>query len=212
MNSTARTQTTQTIPTTTSTKARKTWTLLAAGALAVSGGLLVNPGAASASPTPHQAEQAAAAESAEPTEAVAEAASSADAAQAFRDKWEGSYIDVDGYYGAQCWDLVAQYAIDNGLPALATGDGAAAGIFENYDTNGNAQYWEKHVNSTTDPDSVPKAGDVLVWDRSWGGGYGHTAVVLEADWNNVTVLEQNPGAANVSTYDYSGVMGWLSMK
>lgn len=210
MNSTARTKTTQTI--TTSKTTAKAWTLLAAGALAVSGGLVAAPGAASASATPHHAEQSAATESAAPTEEVAQAASSADAAQAFRDKWEGSYIDVDGYYGAQCWDLVAQYAIDNGLPALATGDGAAAGIFENYDTNGNAQYWEKHVNSTTDPDSVPKAGDVLVWDRSWGGGYGHTAVVLEADWNNVTVLEQNPGAANVSTYDYSGVMGWLSMK
>lgn len=135
------------------------------------------------------------------------------AASAFQDKWEGKYIDVDGYYGAQCWDLAARYSLDIGLPAVATGDGAAAGIYENFNTNGNASHYNRHPQSTTDPNSVPRPGDIIVWNRNMGGGYGHVAVVLKANWDTVTVLEQNPGAAHVTTYkNYANVLGWLRPK
>lgn len=141
------------------------------------------------------------------------AADGAAAAEAFQKKWTGSYIDVDGYYGAQCWDLAARYSLDIGLPAVATGDGAAAGIYENFNSNGNASHYNRHPQSETDPDSVPKPGDIIVWNRNMGGGYGHVAVVLKANWDTVTVLEQNPGAAHVTTYpNYANVLGWLRPK
>ncbi|MFW6773263.1 CHAP domain-containing protein [Nocardioides sp. CPCC 205120] len=138
------------------------------------------------------------------------AARAAAAAQAFRNAYVGRAVDVDGYYGAQCWDLAARFTLDNGIGTVYTGGNTgAANAYLLYGSNGNARAFERHANVSTDPSSVPRAGDLLVWDTSWGGGYGHIAIVLSANWNTVTVLQQNPGAANVATYDYRGVMGWL---
>jgi hypothetical protein len=63
------------------------------------------------------------------------------------------------------------------------------------------------------PVNYPSAGDVLVWGSSWGGGAGHTAVVLAANVSQVVVFEQNNPDHSppvVATHDYSGVLGWLS--
>lgn len=135
------------------------------------------------------------------------------AAKDFQEKWEGKHIDVDGAYGAQCWDLAAQYSQDLGLGEIKTGNGAAKDIYEQYETNGNAQNYDRIANSTSDKNSYPRAGDVIVWDGGMGDGYGHVAVVLKADFNHITVLEQNPGDAHVKTYDgYDNVEGWLRPK
>jgi hypothetical protein len=38
---------------------------------------------------------------------------------------------------------------------------------------------------------VPKHGDLLVWGSSWGGGYGHVAVIDKVSGGTLTVVEQN---------------------
>jgi len=44
----------------------------------------------------------------------------------------------------------------------------------------------KNVAST-----LAQPGDVFVYGSHWGGGYGHTGIVLSATLNSITVLEQN---------------------
>lgn len=130
--------------------------------------------------------------------------------------YAGKKVDTDNAYGAQCWDLANKFAVDNGLGMLRTGDGTAAGIYENYWSNGNSTNYTRIANASN---ILPKPGDHLVWDRSWGGGAGHVAVVVRADWNTVTVLEQNApagSATRVHTYSWDAIdtdiQGWLHAK
>ena len=65
------------------------------------------------------------------------------------------------------------------------------------------------------PTNYPEPGAVLVWGPSWGGGDGHTAVVVSANRNFVAVFEQNDPvgfAPTVATHTYDGVAGWLAPK
>ena len=63
------------------------------------------------------------------------------------------------------------------------------------------------------PSNFPQPGAIIVWGGSWGGGYGHTAVVLAANVNHVVTFEQNDPTGSpplVATHNYSGVIGWIS--
>jgi surface antigen len=63
------------------------------------------------------------------------------------------------------------------------------------------------------PLNAPQPGAVVCWDGTWGGGFGHTAVVVAANRNYVVVFEQNNpiGAAPVvNTHGYTDVLGWIS--
>ena len=62
------------------------------------------------------------------------------------------------------------------------------------------------------PNNFPPAGAIVCWDGSWGGGYGHTAIVVAATPLLLAVFEQNdPDGAPpvVATHSYDGVAGWL---
>lgn len=66
--------------------------------------------------------------------------------------------------------------------------------------------------------AYPQAGDVIVWNATAGGGYGHIAVVIGSskEDDSFTVIEQNNplgGACRVYTYkNWNGVIGWLRPK
>ncbi len=65
------------------------------------------------------------------------------------------------------------------------------------------------------PTNFPSPGDVVVWDGTWGNGYGHTAVAATANANSLTVFEQNDplgSPCHEGTHDYRGVMGWIHPK
>ncbi len=61
----------------------------------------------------------------------------------------------------------------------------------------------------------PVTGDIITWNKTWGGGFGHIAIIDSVDKvaNTFTVLEQNNPLHNpprVHTYtSWSGVIGWL---
>lgn len=71
-----------------------------------------------------------------------------------------------------------------------------------------------YVKIKNTPSGVPMFGDVITWNSNLGGGFGHTAVVISADLNKVTVFEQNtnPKAPHVATYNYNNVIGWFRPK
>ncbi|WP_145454834.1 SH3 domain-containing protein [Staphylococcus pettenkoferi] len=86
------------------------------------------------------------------------------------------------YYG-QCFDLANVYwakLFGHGL----RGTGAADIPFQNDFTN------EAHVYNNTQS-FLAKPGDVVVFPRTFGGGYDHVAIVISATLNAITVIEQN---------------------
>lgn len=93
------------------------------------------------------------------------------------------------YYG-QCFDLANVYwakLFGHGL----RGTGAADIPFQNDFTN------EAHVYNNTQS-FLAKPGDVVVFPRTFGGGYGHVAVVISATLNAITVIEQNWNGGGLS--------------
>lgn len=137
------------------------------------------------------------------------------------DQWidinsRGIHIDEDGYYGAQCWDVVARYAREVvGCPSFPTGSGGAEGLFRIF-ADPIPQYFDRIANNPNDATQLPRKGDVIVWQASFSPPYGHTALVISADAGGVRVLEQNgnnPGGnAYQITRNFVGVSGWLRPK
>ncbi len=104
-------------------------------------------------------------------------------------KWtwdqKGKWIDEDGWYGAQCVDLILAYCHFLGVTP----------------PRGNAKEWAylslprgwTRVQNT--PAYVPKPGEIVVWS---GGRFGHIGIVLSADVRTFTSMEQNV-VGNITT-------------
>jgi len=89
--------------------------------------------------------------------------------------------------------------------------GNAKDIFANASSN----EYEKIENS---PNIYPDEGDIICWNSSMGGGYGHIAIVVSSDSkkDTVTVFEQNNWSGDndpsceITTYsNWRGIIGWL---
>lgn len=93
---------------------------------------------------------------------------------------QGSVAKTDGGYPGECVSLLNQY--------LAKVFGIQAGAW------GHAKDWATSANVLSHFDKVsgtPQAGDIIVYDGRFGGGYGHIAIAL----GNNQMLDQN-GAGN----------------
>lgn len=108
----------------------------------------------------------------------------------------------------ECVGLVVMWILNLGLTHFY-------GHAKDFFTNAPVSQYTKIKN---EPDVYAKAGDIVVWDATMGGGFGHVAIIVECDTqaDTFTVFEQNnpanvPGrACEVTTYkDWSGVIGWL---
>lgn len=96
---------------------------------------------------------------------------------------EGKGWDFDGAYGFQCFDSVNYYwyqLFGHGLKGAGAADIPNVNNFKGEATvyNNTASF-------------LAKPGDVVVWNRNYGGGYGHVAVVISATLNSFVVIEQN---------------------
>lgn len=131
--------------------------------------------------------------------------------QAFANATLGRCIDVDGYYGAQCWDLMAAFWYNYTGRTLSTcGTGAAKGAIADgcWQINAGNEFtmiWDR---------AQVQAGDIAFYST---GAWGHTAMAM-GTYNNgyFTVLGENQGGAacpggggaaniiNLSTRDFIG--------
>lgn len=77
-------------------------------------------------------------------------------------------------------------------------------------TNANTNNFDVIYNT---PSGFPFKGDVMVWGKSWGAGYGHTGVIVTADINSFNCFEQNNPEGHAPQINghsnYNGVLGWL---
>lgn len=128
--------------------------------------------------------------------------------QQFKEKYLGKKVDFDGYYGGQCVDLYRQYVKEVlGFPQ-SPGVGGAAEIWD----SASPEYYDFIPNS---PTGVPTAGDIVIWNRRAGGGFGHVAIFLRGDVNSFVSLDQNwPTLDKVTetVHNYTNVIGWLHPK
>lgn len=125
----------------------------------------------------------------------------------FITKWLNKKIDWDGAFGAQCVDLYRQYVFEViGCPQSPPVDGAAA-IWTTYLST----YFTRIANT---PDGIPVKGDIMIWNRNVGYGYGHVGVFTSGDVMSFTSLDQNWSivATHYQRHDYANVLGWLHPK
>lgn len=105
--------------------------------------------------------------------------------QIFHDTYIGTGHDVDGYYGAQCWDGYAFYDQWLGYtPIHCTVTGGARDLWEQRYSNG-------MLNNHDIVTGQLQNGDIGVWGADQGGGYGHVAMYYNGGW-----MGQNQGGAS----------------
>lgn len=131
--------------------------------------------------------------------------------QAFKNEILGKCIDVDGYYGSQCWDAMAAYFFNYVGRTLSTcGTGAAKGTIAD-------GCWQKNAGDEFtmiwNPEDI-QPGDIAVYSS---GTWGHIGMAM-GSFNNgyFTLLGQNQGGnvcpgggaagniINLSTKDFIG--------
>ena len=126
-------------------------------------------------------------------------------------KYNGKKVDFDGAFGSQCVDLFRQYNKEVwGNPHTGAVEGAKDLIL-NYD---NLLLEQKYLEKIPRY-FFPKAGDVAVWGASSSNKYGHVAIVVYTEDNNLIVFEQDgfkqDGAKlNIRTDD--NLLGFLRKK
>ena len=125
--------------------------------------------------------------------------------QAFFNRWNGNSVDVDGAYGAQCWDAFAKFCIDSGVTCstYCRLTGYAGDLYKLRYEYGYDEFFEffypKHA----------QRGDWIFWDR-------HVAMVWDV-YSNGTVLcfGQNQGGIKkftLRTYNLNSALGCMRWK
>lgn len=131
----------------------------------------------------------------------------------FIQKYLGKKVDWDGAYGGQCVDLFRQYLHDVLAQPQPRGVQGAADFWTNYESDSNLHtYFDKVPNT---PTGVPKKGDIVLWNKNEGGGFGHVSIFIEGNTMNFTTLDQNwPTLDKVTKTDhiYRNVLGWFTLK
>lgn len=131
--------------------------------------------------------------------------------QAFKDYTYGKCWNIDGSWGAQCWDLSSLHAMNytNDKRVFSTcGTGAARGMWDCRIQNAGTEY------DLVEDIYKTKVGDIGVWN---GGTYGHTCVIAGPVKNGyVACLGQNQGgsacpgggaATNIINLSINGFLG-----
>lgn len=99
----------------------------------------------------------------------------------------GKRIDVDGYYGAQCWDLPS-YITKRYWGWTSPGHAKA------FSYNSLPSGFKRYRNTVN---FVPKPGDFAVWTGGSFSAYGHVAIVISATKTRFVSIDQNWFNANM---------------
>ena len=135
-------------------------------------------------------------------------------AKEFHDKYLGKRVDVDGLYGAQCFDLFNRFKIDHVDGKAASGYNYAKELYP--EVGGNPSKF------TQLPLSKAEYGDWVIWGPGSETGYaGHVGMFMEQQGNRILTFGQNQGeganlttgkAASEDTITTNGVLGVLRPK
>ena len=113
----------------------------------------------------------------------------------FKNKYNGKFVDYDGAYGYQCWDLGQKYFIEVlGLPSSVL---SGCGLVSNMLYPPKRNQLDKYFNEIK-IDEIEQ-GDVCIWE------YGHIAIFDRKTGNNYYYFSQNPNPCKVIKITAGGV-------
>lgn len=130
----------------------------------------------------------------------------------FVDEYEGKTVGYPhGSYTGECLSLVKHY-----IKEVFNIDPPPSGC------NAARCYWSKFPDPLgtvfkkvpNTPDLMPQEGWIAVWNGNVGNGYGHIAIVLEADVNQFISFDQNYYGkhAHKQKHNYNNLYGFLVPK
>lgn len=126
----------------------------------------------------------------------------------FLNKWNSRGIDFDGHWGYQCVDLYRQFVKEVlGFPQ-SPGVVGAKDIWNTY-------LKEHYTRFNNTPLGVPQKGDIVVWNKNMGGGFGHVAIFLFGNVSKFVSFDQNFPAGSLchfQSHNYKNISGWLRPK
>ena len=131
----------------------------------------------------------------------------------FIDKWIGKKADFDGAYGGQCVDLARYYWKEVTQTPQPKGVAGAADFWTNYPTDPALNLNFDRISNT--PTGVPLKGDIMIWNKNAGGGFGHISMFISGDANGFSSFDQNWPTLSVCTrtsHNYTNVLGWFTLK
>lgn len=121
--------------------------------------------------------------------------------QEFKDKYNEKYIDYDGAFGCQCWDLIQYYNVE----VLNVPDS----VFSGCGWVGNMLLWDWKYDELMEYfDEVDvhamQEGDVCIWADPKNEQNCHVAVYDHYDGSNCWYFSQNPNPCRVMVVNMSG--------
>lgn len=125
---------------------------------------------------------------------------------------QGRFWDMDGAYGAQCWDLWAKYSMDMygmSIQDCITPTGYAGGLYTSYPVSARCEQVYERIPASG---YSPVAGDVAIWGYSTYTPYTHVAIVAGNDGvknNSIYIITQNPDASALKWFPIDGLLGYL---
>lgn len=132
------------------------------------------------------------------------------------DEWikqtQGRYWDMDGAYGAQCWDLWAKYSMDMygmSIQDCITPTGYAGGLYTSYPVSARCEQVYERIPASG---YSPVAGDVAIWGYGTYTPYTHVAIVAGNEGvknNSIYIITQNPDASALKWFPIDGLLGYL---
>jgi len=136
------------------------------------------------------------------TSKISANASAKSALDSFARRYNGSHLDWDGGYGAQCVDL-----------AKAWNESVVRGPV----VRGNGKEWVRNCVASgaytrISASSTARLGDIVAWDGSWGRGYGHVGVVVEDLGSKLRTFDQLNGTTGYHTLSKRGLLGYARPK
>ena len=113
--------------------------------------------------------------------------------QEFKNKYNGTYTDYDGAYGAQCWDLAQRYFVEYlGVPeSVLSGSGLVSNMLYEPKRSQLLEYFDEIPVNSMCP------GDVVIWE------WGHIALFDRYDGAN-WYFSQNPNPCQVMNVRQDG--------
>lgn len=120
-------------------------------------------------------------------------------------------VDYDKVFGCQCVDLFRQYCQDVLKIEHTGGVDGAKDIYLNYDKMPLEKKYFKKISGSTNI----KLGDVAIWNGNENNKFGHIAIVMAKDGNNLLVLEQNgilQDGVKISLRSTERLLGYLRAK
>lgn len=139
----------------------------------------------------------------------------------------GRNTSPDGYNVGlryQCVEFVKRYYLEVHGHKMPDSHGHARDFFEKGLEDGKLNTRRGLLQFRNGAGSLPRKGDLLVWDGSLWNPYGHVAIVAAVGEHTLTLIQQNPGPFGSARaelalderdgkprVDDGGLLGWLRM-